>query len=264
MASRFQRFTTMLALGCLLGITSLQADTFKLNPTAPTMLTIDDVLGGQRYLLRDDEVNLLQVYQLNGQTYTSVKTFPTANSHFEHTNLDTSITLTTSPSYFNGVPSSVGFGRMLNTSNDQIAAISPGPNTPSAWTVTVADPVTQTKLTQPIGSKFAPAGGVYTQVVMGNFDGRGLSEALLFYASTAGQGNAQLGMTIVAATQSNAAEPFALTIGPELFTHVTNGFGPITGSIVAGDFNGDGRDEIAALFTDNLTIQFYTVDQNTL
>lgn len=57
----------------------------------------------------------------------------------------------------------------------------------------------------------------------------------------------------------------SLKQGPQFYTFAATGLPvPVTGSIVAGDFNGDGRDEIAALFTDYQTIQFYTVDPTTL
>lgn len=42
--------------------------------------------------------------------------------------------------------------------------------------------------------------------------------------------------------------------------NVTAGLFPVDGGIVTADFNGDGRDEIAALMSDYQTVAFYSVD----
>jgi hypothetical protein len=56
-----------------------------------------------------------------------------------------------------------------------------------------------------------------------------------------------------------------LTQGPEFYSLNKPGVAvPQTGSIVAGDFNGDGKDEIALLMDDSRTVAFYSVDPNSL
>ncbi|MGH7868541.1 MAG: FG-GAP repeat domain-containing protein, partial [Candidatus Dormibacteraceae bacterium] len=112
----------------------------------------------------------------------------------------------------------------------------------------------------PLDSRFRPSGTVFTQVVMGDFNGDGLADPLVFYASVVSGSQTQWGMR--ALTAADPTKAGSLKEGPEFYGDTDPV--PVTGSIVVGDFNGDGRDEIAFLRTDYHTVAFYSVDPNTL
>ena len=101
------------------------------------------------------------------------------------------------------------------------------------------DPATNFSGDFNLTSRFAPYGGVYTQIVMGNFLGNPLSVPLLFYLS---QGPAQTEWAMRVLTPTNSSvEQTPLTQGPEFYS--SNAPAAVrAGSVVAGDFNGDGKD----------------------
>lgn len=233
----------------------------------PNMSNVPDVLQGQRYLSEVDDIVLLQQFQLtdsSGSTtmQTGLLNLTTSNSTvasntFTHTY---GVGLNQIPYNVNAgtAMSSIGLGRFFNKRQDMSVAIFAD----SFWRVSLTDytaPSTPEKIIQ---TKFGAYGQVYSQVVVGDFNGNGYSDALLFYASV-GSNQIEWGLNILSATDVNDTSQWA--VGPQLYNFAPSGVQvPVTGSFVAGDFNGDGRDEIAALYTDNQTIQFFSVDPKTL
>jgi hypothetical protein len=155
---------------------------------------------------------------------------------------------------------------MFGTNSDQVVSIFAG-NTAGKpqWTANVLDPGSGAQGSLVLNSSFAPYNAAYTQAVMGSFQTTGYAGAVLFYASTTTQ-NIEWGLSIVTASADSAnPSQLNLTQGQEYHQLISASTpAPVTGSFVTGDFNGDGQDEIAALLTDYKTIQFFTVDPNSL
>jgi hypothetical protein len=250
-------------LSCALAsLPNMHAATLKRDSQAKSMQGVTDVTGGMRYLLRDDDLLVLEVrVEPDGSIATSLLTSDTSNSQ-----LGTPVTTPASgvvPGNWNvnnnSVPASVTTGRMFATKSNIVATLSPQT---SSWIVTIADPLTAFNSSVTLASAFQPHGAVFTQILMGDFLGNRLDEPLAFYASDSAL--ADWGLKVLYPSDSKTeATP---SQGPEL--HGDNGGNsqspvPVTGSFVTGDFNGDGRDEIAALLTDYQTIVFYSVDPTT-
>lgn len=255
---------TLAALFCCTpaSLPKLYAATLTRDSQAPAMQGVTDVTGGLRYLLRDDDLLVLEVRTApDGEVETSLTTSDTSNSQ-----LGTPVTKTApgvNPSTWNtnngGTPASLTTGRMFVTKSN-IVAILYAQN--SSWAVSLSDPLTGFSSSVELASGFEPFGTVSTQIVMGDFLGNHLDEPLAYYASN--NQTAEWGMKVLYPADVNTeAVPDQ---GPEL---VGNNGGsrqlpvPVTGSIVTGDFNGDGKDEIAVLLTDYQTIVFYSVDPKT-
>ena len=240
----------------------LIADNLVHDSAAPNMQSVNDVLNGQRFLLEDDDITLLTVYPSGSGTTTDLVSFQTSNSRF---GAEQTLTLSTGGGTFpdTGVQGSAATGRMFNVNHDVVVAVAPG-EAPAKWTVNILDPAGNQQTRMPIGpSQFDPYGQIYSQVVMGDFTGNGLSDALLFYASVDPGQHIEWGMSVLTAGDVSQVGSFAQ--GPQFYNYAAQNVpAPVTGSIVVADFNGDGRDEIAALLTDSQTIQFYTVDPATL
>jgi len=229
------------------------------------MSGVTDVTGGMKYLLENDDMVMLKVDNSNGVVTTSLITFDTANSTLSGTPQTTIIS--TSPSnggFDSGVMASQATGRMYNTKSDIIAALSAVDNGAFPdWSFTLLDPLTGFHYATQLNSKFIPYHTVLTHVVMGDFNGDELADPLVFYFSVRANGNdARWGMKVLTAANPKTEGP--PTEGPELYGDGGTGLAPVAGSIVVGDFNGDSRDEIAALLNDYQTIAFYSVDPKTL
>jgi hypothetical protein len=196
-----------------------------------------------------------------GQFSTVVTTADTANSQFAS---GQTIVLPAVPPNPNWAPTSystsMGVGRVFTIATDDIGVLSPasGP----AWAWSMLDVATHFSASQTLSSRFTPHGGIYTQVVMGNFLGNYLSTPLLFYLSQGAQ--TEWAMRVLTPADVNT-EQMPLTQGPEFYNPYQPGASvPQTGSIVAGDFNGDGKDEIALMMFNSPMIVFYSVDPDTL
>jgi hypothetical protein len=235
------------------------------GPTDMTKVT--SVTGGMKFLLKNDDLVMLTTTQSGNTTTTSLVTMDTANSRLSGTPQTIAINQSTSTGAFStsaGVPTSEASGRIYSTKSDIIAvinAIDKGANNNSTpyWSVSLLDPLTNFKSTTMLNSQVQPKGTLFTQVVMGEFTTNNLDDALVFHASVQSTGT-QWGMQVLAAKKSQSGdypEEGNPTEGPELYGD--SGPVPVTGSIVVGDFNGDGKDEIAALLTDYQTIAFYSV-----
>lgn len=234
-----------------------------IDQDAPDMSGVNDVLGGQHYLLENDDLAMLQVADSNGNLNTQVVTMNTSNSQISGSPQTTTVSSFNPNGAFNpngSVLAAIGTGRMYNTKSDVIASLTAGgPSGGVAWWLTILDPLTHFQYSGAIHSRFQPYGTVFTQLVMGDFTGDELSDPLLFYSSYQ-NGHDEWGMQIfTAADPDTEAAPAE---GPELYGNQEPV--PVTGTIVAGDFNNSGHDEIAALLTDYQTIAFYSVDPKTL
>ncbi len=239
------------------------AQTAVRDSSARSVTNTTDVTGGLKYLLQEDDVAAFTLVSGPGGTVqTTMTTVGTSSSQFG--TAQSSVISTTSP---NGqwVPltysNAMGLGRVFAIASDDIGVLSPtnGP----AWNWSMQDLATKFSGNQTLSSRFAPYGGVYTQVIMGNFVGNYLSTPLLFYLS---QNSTKTEWAMRVLTPNDVkTEQMPLTQGPEFYKLSKPGSAvPQTGSIVAGDFNGDGKDEIALLMDDSRTIVFYAVDPGTL
>lgn len=228
---------------------------------APHMKNVTDVLPDHKYLLKNDDLSLLQVSQSGSTITESVISYDSNNSQFSGPST-TNLSIYNSTGVFDpraGIVASEASGRMYNVKHDTIgllnaAELSPG-NTAWLFTPYPPNPVHNYQL----ASRFKPYGTVYTQLVMADFNGDGLADGLAFYASVS-NGAAEWGMQVVTAGNPNVEG--SLSEGPQYYGNTQPV--PVTGTVTVGDFNGDGRNEIAVLLTDYQTIAFYQVDPKTL
>jgi hypothetical protein len=230
------------------------------------MANVTDVTGGMHYLLQNDDLVMLQVKNEGGVVATSLVTLDTVNSKLSGAPKTTTISNSYPGGNFDptgGVVASQAVGRMYNTKSDIIAAVNAvdnGTQSPPSWVLTLFDPLTGFQNTIPVDGQFRPRDTVFTQVVMGDFNGDGLADPMLFYAALEGSHPPKWGMRALTAADPKTEGP--LSEGPEFYENAEPV--PVTGSIVVGDFNGDGRDEIAMMLTDYQTVAFYSVDPKTL
>jgi hypothetical protein len=132
----------------------------------------------------------------------------------------------------------------------------------SEWTFSVSNSA-GVQAAAKLNSSFTPNGTVFTQVVMGDFKGDGLVEPLAFYENTNFDGaKVQWGMMLLPPVDPTV--PWNFKEGPEFSASPTALPTPVAGTVVVADFNGDGRDEIAALLNDYQTVAFYSVDPKSL
>jgi hypothetical protein len=257
---RFRRIAelTALALAAVLALCpSLGAQSSKGDSGAPNMANVTDVTPGWKYLLQNDDLAMVQVTQASdGTVTTSLVTMNTSNSGLSGTpktiTIDSFI-----PAFIptQGVPVSEAAGRIFNSSTDSVAVLAA---VQFGWKFALVDS-TGVQSSIQLNSNFPPYNTVYTHVVMGDFNGDGLADPLAFYASVDLSGGVKWGMQALTAADPTKAPDFKE--GPELYGDTQPS--PVPGSIVVGDFNGDGRDEIAALLNDYQTIAFYSVDPKT-
>ena len=268
--SKFHRILKLTILVLFVGTALCSAVRAQTNDNGePTMTNVNDVAGGMKYLLRNDDLAMVQVsVGSDGTVTTSLVTMDTSGARLSGTRQTTTVAKCVNTGLFDpnaGVVASEASGRMYNIKTDTVALLNAGDNCDQqpvlgshVWLLTLADS-TGIQSSHVLQSRLQPHGTVYTQVVMGDFNGDGLADPLVFYASVDG-GAAEWGMR--ATTAADPKTRGSLTIGPEMYGNTQPV--PVTDSIVVGDFNGDGRDEIAALLTDYQTIAFYSVDPTTL
>ena len=193
-----------------------------------------------RYLLVDDDLVLLQVSMNHDQMTTSLNTFNTQNSGFgrQKENIQVGDVDTAGQFNLNGIPVAQATGRMYETPGDILAVLNEGSG--PVWQVTLLDLLSNFSAVVPLHTSFNPYGSPYTRIATGDFVGNNLDDLLVFYASVDGS-QAKWGLKALAAANPITEAP--PTEGPELFGDTQPV--PVTGSIVTGDFNGDGRDEFA-------------------
>ncbi len=227
----------------------------------PDFSNVSDILGGKKYLLRQDDLVFTSTQIETSQHQTAVATLYSANS-----------TLAFKETVPWGVVGGVNYaqgnsrtavGRMFSLPNDVVATFTqPGDPTPAAG-ANVYDPGTGTA-----NFTSGPYGGFQVvdsvdAAVMADFTGDGYADlvtlatsndmfggALIAVATAADVRNISAGLTFGAAT--------SVTPNPQIFAFGT----PIT----VGDFNGDGRPEIALVTCPQTpcSVQIFAVDPNTL
>ena len=236
-----------------------QTQSLSIDQGAQSMTGVQDVLGNQKYLLQDQDLQLLQVsLQGNGSLSTQTSDLFTGNSAVNSQAVDQSFSQSTAPGTFNfssGVLASEASGKMFNTTNDTVAIIAP---VETYFRLTFLDNRSGWNTAVSLTNNFQPGGTVNVQVAMGNFTGTGYAATLAYYSSST---SINWGMRVVAAADPNN-EDALVTMGPEYIQ--ANLLRPNPNAIAVGDFNNDGRDEIAILMNDDETIAFYAVDPNSL
>ncbi len=228
----------------------------------PDLSKVPDILQGQHYLLRDDDLVFLQGLG-NGSTYQAMETIvPSSNSNFSGpvSTFNTSLT----NAGFTPV-TSVALGRFYNTGYDDLLTVGQQPsNGNQAWVANLRDPKTGVTFTQQIPSLISPApvgGGLGMQIVKGDFTGDGFEDAAIayYYATTP----PLVGINIVTAANVNSNDS-ALTFGAPIISPTDNGPAILPTTLVAGDFAGNGVYGLATLMSDNQTVQLFAVNPQTL
>ncbi len=260
---RFLRLAKLIALVAFAGTAfcpTLYAQKSNNDPGAPNMSGVTDVTPGWKYILQNKDLAMVQTTLNSDNTVTtSLVVMNTAKSALSGT--QQTITIDNfSPGSLQGIMASQASGRVFNSSTDTVAVLSA---IPSGWKMFFADS-SGVHSSSPLKSSFSPAGTVYTQIIMGDFNGDGLADPLAFYTNTNFNGSAEVKWGMVAITAYDPTKPSDFRTGPEFFRDSATLPAPVAGTIVVGDFNGDGRDEIAALLNDYQTIAFYSVDPTSL
>jgi hypothetical protein len=226
----------------------------------PDLSNVSDILQGDRYLLRDDDLLFLQTTVGNANFQALQLLVPSANSNFSTPVSSSNASVINAPF----TPSSaVAFGRFYNSINDDVLTVGQQfSNGSFVWTASVRDPKTVTTSTATIPSGFEPAfGATAMQIVKGDFNGDGFEDAAVVYAEES-LSPLPFGINIVTASNAQTNDS-PIAIGPA-YTNLGGPLTPIVGTLVAGDFTGQGVYGMAALMNDNQTIQLYSVNPQTL
>jgi hypothetical protein len=238
----------------------LHAQSSNMDAGSPSMSNVTDVTPGWKYLLQNDDLAMVQVNTNSGVTSTSLLSMNTSKSALSGTQLNIPVANSTIPSSVDTTNSSLAAeaaGRMFNTNTDAVGMLYVYG---SEWAFSVINS-TGVQASTKLNASFAPNGTVRTQVVMGDFTGDGLADPVAFYTDTNINGSSDVKWGMIAITAADSTKPWNFRVGPELGG---DALAPVAGTIVVGDFNGDGRDEIAALLNDYQTIAFYSIDPTTL
>ena len=227
----------------------------------PDFSNVSDILGGKKYLLRQDDLVFTSTQIETSQHQTAVATLYSANS-----------TLVFKETVPWGVAGGVNYaqgnsrtavGRMFSLPNDVVATFTqPGDPTPAAG-ANVYDPGTGTAnfTSGPYGA-FVVVDSV-DAAVMADFTGDGYADLVTLATSNQMFGGARIAVATAADVRNISAgltfgAATSVTPNPQIFAFGT----PIT----VGDFNGDGRPEIALVTCPQTpcSVQIFAVDPNTL
>lgn len=263
-------FLSLIAGAVLLSVCTASAQNASTSATgvsSPVMSGVPDVLHGKTILLPQDDAALAVVD--NTQLYTTLLIpLNSNNSSFQQQGtVNTGMNPTHSTAYAPwSIISSSASGRMFNNGNDVVITLSESEDA-AIWAYSYWNPAKGKQIGPlPLNHALSPNGNpIYTKVVMGNFQGNNLQSALLFAESDFGS-YVLWQMNIVAAADTNQVDDIDQNGGgPVISADATSpSQAPVSTTIVAGDFNQDGVDEIAVLLRDGQTVQLYTVDPKTL
>jgi hypothetical protein len=235
------------------------APTATVTPTAtpeseasdPNFSTVSDILGGQRHLLRNDDLVVLQTFERpdTSEVLGSI-VLQTTNSKVTKARRSDLAT-----KYFQG-GIALDVGRMFDLPNDVIAALFTPAGAQPPLTYHISDPVLGTVLEGPLPPDalevdFAAladfTGDGYADLVIHN----GVDSQRLRIATAKDVADMKAGLKL----GDPAEAPSGCRIGVD-----------ITCPFAVGDFRGDGHREIAQVANDgrDLTLTMYTVDPMTL
>ncbi|MBV9227533.1 MAG: VCBS repeat-containing protein, partial [Acidobacteriaceae bacterium] len=253
-----------------LSINNAAAQSTSSSAATPDPTLVNDVLQGHHLIQEKDDISVLRVYQQGSDVTTGLLSFPTQNSNFTNpANPQKSEIVSAYGSHTAGIAS----GRMFNATNDDVVTMSAQnqPNNVNQWLMSFTDTLTgnnenfvipNNKVTPPPLNTSETAASL---IVMGNFVSNGVQQAVALY----GTGPNNWGMNVLASSNPNQPPSYSsLALGPQFSDPSAFGAAPMFshGSMVVGDFNNDGRDEIAVYMTANgqAYVQYFTVNPQTL
>lgn len=238
------------------------SQSLSIDPGAQPMSGVTDVLNGQKYLLLDTDLQLVQVNVQNDVLNTqAVELYTNDSNILSENDISFSQSVGPEPFQFNyGVLASEASGRMFNSTTDTVAISAPVGN---YFRLTFLDHYSGWNTAVSLTNAFLPSGTVFVNAAMGRFTPTGYTSTLAMYMSVTSSGSSW-GMRVITATDPNN-EAALVTMGPEFIGNSSGPqYAPTASAIAVGDFNNDGFDEIAMLMQDGQTINFYSVDPQSL
>jgi len=208
---RFRRLASLIGVAAFVGTAfcpTICAQKSNNDGGAPNMSGVTDVTPGWKYLLQNKDLAMLQVNTDSGVTSTSLVSMETSKSALSGTPLNIPVAksnISTSVDTTNSILAAEAAGRMFNTSTDAVGVLSVYG---LEWAFSVANSTSVQAATK-LNASFAPNGTVYTQVVMGDFNGDGLADPLAFYTDTNFNGPVEVRWGIVAITAYDPTKPCA-------------------------------------------------------
>ena len=227
----------------------------------PDFSNVSDILGGKKYLLRQDDLVFTSTQVGTSQHQTAMATLYSANSTLAFRQTVPWGVAGGGVNYAQG-NSRTAVGRMFNLPNDVVATFTQ-PDNVNPTGVNVYDPGTGTvSFSRLPYNSFQPVDST-DAAVLADFTGDGYADLVTLATSLAMFG----GAAITVATAADLANVGAgLIFGAP--TVVTPNPQPFAGGspIAVGDFNGDGIPEIALVTCPQpgCSVQIFAVDRNTL
>jgi hypothetical protein len=267
-----QRLRTLICLLCICCMLPLSGHAQSASvQSSPHMSGVNDVLGGKTTLLEQSDAAVVLVNQPMGDVYNpAIIPFDSANSGLQQ-GATFSLPPVDNNTFYNpyaadSVLASSASGRMFNNGNDVIMSLSatilaPGDNLGYTWLYTYYNPATGNTQTYPLQAALQPnSSHIVTKVVMGNFQGNNLVEPLMFAETNFG-GYVLWQMNIIPVTSPDQVDQVNAQGGTQTISEDDQSPAPypLGQTIVTGDFDGDGRDEIAVMLSDFKTIKIYKV-----
>ncbi len=290
------RFRAPLLAVSFFVIPALSAQTTLPRQTStmgPNLNGVDDVLNGRLTLLEQTDAAILITHSTNGSNPTDLQgnLLP-----FNSNNSDLTAQAPVNLAYQSGFSynrqnliDAGASGRYFNNGNDVVfsTGVSNNCGTSSTgfsqgWSYTYYNPATGSNQLNCLPHEIYPNGNVVaTRTVMGNFQGNNLVEPLFFLQSQFDFKNNVPGevlsqMNIVTAPDLNRTDQINTTGGQTPWAHDTqpnvsygvagcpNAPWPLANTLVTGDINGDGIDEIAMLLSDYKTVALFQVSPTNL
>jgi hypothetical protein len=222
-----------------------QAQCNSNDTTAPCFAQNTDILGGQRYLLRNDDLVLnTPTVDINTLTTTVVNQLLFTSN--ESVMSQSSDTVSTSkcgdcvqlPPGF--VPSQMRVGRVFRLPNDVIVTLMAQPFSPYGQ-FTIQDPQDPNNNSVTLQNQ-VPSGLTFqAQFALGDFNKDGFQD--IFFINQTGADPTTANASIITYTAADLNNPSAGLAGEHLLT-LTPAQAP-QGAPVVGDFNGDGALDVA-------------------
>ena len=227
----------------------------------PDFSSVSDILGGKKYLLRQDDLVFTSTQVGTSQHQTAIATLYSANSTLAFRQTVPWGVAGGGVNYGQG-NSRTAVGRMFNLPNDVVATFTQ-PDRVNPTGVNVYDPGTGTVSFYRLPYNSFQAVDSTDGALMADFTGDGYADLVTLATSVGMFGGAAI-TVVTAADLANVGA--GLIFGAPTF--VTPNPQPFTGGspIAVGDFNGDGIPEIALVTCPQTpcSVQIFAVDPNTL